>query len=120
MFIIVKILSDIDRSVIRILMITFLLYKSAFPSLYFRNIVAAYNNIVENLRKIFYLSNMAKFILFTDVFTDGLYDPFRTHDYMTRDAKAVKMPMKSSARAGLFRETQTIRCSLTNRAKPQQ
>lgn len=41
------ILSNIDHSVIRILVITLLWYKSAFVPLYFRNVVSAYNNIAE-------------------------------------------------------------------------
>lgn len=82
--------------------------------LYLWNIILAYNNIA-NVSRIFHLFSIVHFsFLFADIFTNGLY-VFCTSFYRTRCRNREKAPC--------FRdsfETQTIRCSLTNRLKPRQ
>lgn len=83
--------------------------------LYLWNIVLAYNNIA-NVSRIFYLFSVVHFsFLFADIFTNGLYVS-DLYESIARGAEIVKNLLFS----WFFRETQTIRCSLTNRLKPRQ
>lgn len=90
-------------------------YKYAFVSLHFRDIfVSAYNNIAETcLESFIYPTLRNLFRPRTCLRLNDLYDSFRATAHGT---KAVKMPPPLR----LFRKTQTIRCSLTNRMKPRQ
>lgn len=63
---------QISINVIRVLVITFFRYKSAFVPLYFRNIQLIII-LPKHDPRIFYLSDIAKFVLFTDIFMDDLY-----------------------------------------------
>lgn len=87
------ILSNIDQGVIRILVITLLRYKSAFVSLYFRNVfVSACNNIAETcLESFIYPTSRNLFYSRTCLRSDDLYASSRA-TYRARHKSPWKCP----------------------------
>lgn len=101
--------SDITKSV----KVSIFLQIPVFPYLW--NIILAYNNIA-NVSRIFYLLSIVHFFIFIRGYVHERFVRI-LYEFLSR---AVQKSWKSSLLSWLFRETQTIRCSLTNRLKPRQ